>query len=167
MHRIPLIYSKQHPEGYLKSWYSSKIFQTLKFSKSTEFSSIRPIDITLLGATTPALSGSGSDGNKGVLLILQRSSITATSPLDYLKFWYSSKILQTLKFSISTEFSSIRPIDITLLGAATPALSGSGSDGNKGVLLILQRSSITGLGGSFWLNTYISEKWPQTLGNAT
>ena len=36
---------------------------------STQFASIRPIDRTLSGATTPAQSGPGSDGNERVLCI--------------------------------------------------------------------------------------------------
>ena len=47
-------------------------------------SSIWPIDKTLSGSTTPLESGPVSNGNEGVLSILQNSSITGTSPLDYL-----------------------------------------------------------------------------------
>ena len=46
--------------------------------------SIWPIDRTLSGATTPSLSGHGSDGNEGVLHIPQSSSITGTTPSDCL-----------------------------------------------------------------------------------
>ena len=42
------------------------------------------IDRTLLSATTPSRSGPGSDGNEGVLCILQSSSITEASPSDCL-----------------------------------------------------------------------------------
>ena len=38
----------------------------------------------LSGATTPSDSGPGSDGNKGVLCILQSSCITETSSSDCL-----------------------------------------------------------------------------------
>ena len=48
------------------------------------FSSIRPIDRTLLDATTPGESGPESDGNEGVLHIPQSSSITGTSTSDCL-----------------------------------------------------------------------------------
>ena len=41
-----------------------------------------------------------------------------------------------------------------LLGAATPGLSGPGSDGNKGVLYIYQSSSITGTSPSDCLVSY-------------
>ena len=60
------------------------LFQTIQFSISTQFNSIWPIDRTLSGATTPGLSGPGSDGNEGMLCILQSSSITGTTPSDCL-----------------------------------------------------------------------------------
>ena len=49
-----------------------------------QFSSIRPIDRILSGATTPGLGGLGSDGNEGVLHIPQSFSIAWTSPWDCL-----------------------------------------------------------------------------------
>ena len=45
-------------------------FQAIQFSISTQFSSIWPIDRTLSDATTLAQSGPGSDGNEGVIHIL-------------------------------------------------------------------------------------------------
>ena len=51
---------------------------------SKQFSSIWPIDRTLSDATTPGQSGSGSDGNEGVLYIPQGYNITGTSPSDCL-----------------------------------------------------------------------------------
>ena len=42
------------------------------------------MDSALSGATTPGQSGPGSNVNKGVLYILQSSSITGTSPSDCL-----------------------------------------------------------------------------------
>ena len=47
-------------------------------------SSIWPIDSTFAGATTQDQSGPGIDGNEGVLCIPQSSSITGTSPSDFL-----------------------------------------------------------------------------------
>ena len=47
-----------------------------------QFSSIWPIDRTLLGATTLGQSGPGSDSNGGILHIPPNSSITETSPSD-------------------------------------------------------------------------------------
>ena len=55
-------------------------FQTIQFSISMQFSFIWPIDGTLSGATTLDQSGTGSDGNEGVLCIPQSSSITGVSP---------------------------------------------------------------------------------------
>ena len=53
-------------------------------------------------------------------------------------------LIQVIQFSISTQFSSIWPIDRTLSGAITPAQGGPGSDGNEGVLRNPQSSSIIG-----------------------
>ena len=47
-------------------------------------SSIRPIDRTLSGATTPGQSEPGSDANEGILHISQSSSITGVLPSDCL-----------------------------------------------------------------------------------
>ena len=60
------------------------LFQIIQFSISTQFSSIWIIDRTLSGASSSGQSGAGSDGNEGVLHILQNSSITGTSPSDCL-----------------------------------------------------------------------------------
>ena len=47
-------------------------------------SSIQPIDKILSGATTPGLSGPGSDGNEGVLNIPKSSGTNGDSQLDCL-----------------------------------------------------------------------------------
>ena len=60
------------------------LFQTIRFSISTQFSSIRPIDRTLSGSTNPGQCGPGSDGNEGVLHIPQSSSFTGTLPSNCL-----------------------------------------------------------------------------------
>ena len=52
-------------------------------------------------------------------------------------------VFQTIQFSISSQFSSIWPIDRTLSGATTPGQSEPGSDGNEGIHRIPQSSSIT------------------------
>ena len=62
----------------------SVLFQTVQFNRSTQFSSTWPINKTLWSATTLGQSGSGSDGNKGVLRIPQISSITGASQSDCL-----------------------------------------------------------------------------------
>ena len=53
-------------------------------------------------------------------------------------------LFQTIQFSISTQFSSIQPIDRTLPGAITPDQNGPVSDSNKEVFRIPLSSSITG-----------------------
>ena len=60
------------------------LFQAVQLSISTQFRSIWLIDRTLSGAITPGQRGHESDGNEGVLYIPQNSSITGTSPSDYL-----------------------------------------------------------------------------------
>ena len=60
------------------------LFEIIQFSINMQFSSILPIDWTLPGATTLGQSGTGSDGNEGVLRIPQSYSITGTSPWDCL-----------------------------------------------------------------------------------
>ena len=63
-------------------------------------------------------------------------------------------LFQVIQLSISTQFSSIWPIDKTLSGATTLGLSGPGRDVNEGVLRIPQSSSITGTSPSVYLVLY-------------
>ena len=65
------------------------------------------------------------------------------------QFWF-----QTILFSMSTQFSSIWPINRILFGATTPGQSGPGSDGNNGVLRIPQNSSFTETSPSDCLVSY-------------
>ena len=52
-------------------------------------------------------------------------------------FLYNKTVLfQAIQFSISTQFSSIWPIDRTLSGTTTPAQNGPGIDGNEEALHI-------------------------------
>ena len=60
------------------------LFKAIRFSIRTQFCSIWRIVRTLSGATTPSQSGPGSDCNGGALGIPQNSSITGTSPSDWL-----------------------------------------------------------------------------------
>ena len=64
-------------------------------------------------------------------------------------------LFQTIQFSISTQFSSIWPIDITVSGSTTMGQSGHGSDGNEEVLCISLSSSITGTSPSDCLVSYL------------
>ena len=54
-------------------------------------------------------------------------------------------LFQAIQFSISTQFSSIQPMDRNLSDAPTPCQSEPGSDGNEGVHRIPQSSSISGI----------------------
>ena len=78
------------------------LFQTIQYTVS----SIWPIDKTLSSATTLGKSVSGSDGNEGVLLIPQRSSITVTSQSDCLV----SYLGDLLEFYPSAENESVYSI---------------------------------------------------------
>ena len=62
-----------------------------------------------------------------------------------MQFKFQTVLFQAIQFGLSTQFSSIWPIDRTLSGAATPGQSGPGSEGNKGILRIYQSSSFTGI----------------------
>ena len=59
-------------------------YQVIRFTISTQFSSIWHIDRTISGAATLSQRGPGSDDNKGVLRNPPNSSITGTSPSDCL-----------------------------------------------------------------------------------
>ena len=63
-------------------------------------------------------------------------------------------LFETVRFSISIQFSSIWPIDWTLSGATTPSPSGPGSDGNKGVFRMTQNSNIIRVSLSDTLMSY-------------
>ena len=78
-------YFKQFSLALVRSLnVKTDLFQAIKFSISTQFSSVWSIDRTLSDASTLGWGGPGSDGNEGVLCILQSSSITGTSPSDCL-----------------------------------------------------------------------------------
>ena len=74
-----IVYLMPNPFLYNKT----VLFQTIQFSISILFSTIWPIDSIQSGATTAGESEHWWDGNKGVLCILQSSSITVSSPSDY------------------------------------------------------------------------------------
>ena len=60
--------------------------------------------MTLSGATTLSQSGPGSDGNKGILCILQSSSITGTSPSDWLMLYTGHSLGESYPY---TEIQSV------------------------------------------------------------
>ena len=73
-----------------------------------QFSSIQPIDRALSGATIPCQSGPGSNGNEGVLCIPQSSSITGTSPSDFLVSYPGHslrKVLPLFRGTVSVFYS--------------------------------------------------------------
>ena len=76
-----------------------------------QFSSIKPIDRALSGATIPGLSGPGSNGNKGVLCIPQSSSITGASPLDCLVSYLEHLLGVSYPSAEKQSVYSIAPVD--------------------------------------------------------
>ena len=68
-------------------------------------------------------------------------------------------LVQAIQFCISTQFSSIWPIDKTLLGATTPNQSGPRSDGNEGGFRFPQSDSITEVSPSDRLVSYLGNPW--------
>ena len=91
------------------------LFQVIQFCISTHFSSIWPIDRTLSGITTLGQSAPGSDGNEGVFHIPQSSSVTETSPSDYLVSYlghsleepYSSAEIQSVYSTAPADWTSV------------------------------------------------------------
>ena len=71
----------------------------------------------------------------------------------------SATVANFTLLTISMQFSSISPINMTLSGVTTPGLSGLGSDGNEGVLHIPQSSRITGTSPSVCLVSYQDTHW--------
>ena len=68
-------------------------------------------------------------------------------------------LFRTVQYSISTQFSSIWPIDWNLSDANSPGQSGPGSNDNKGVLCIPQSSTITGASPSDCLCHIQDTRW--------
>ena len=73
-------------------------------------------------------------------------------------------LFQAIQFSISSQFSSIYPIEKTLSGASTPDQSRPGSDSNEGVLHVPQSPCITGTSPSDCFVSYpgdlLGESYP-------
>ena len=63
-------------------------------------------------------------------------------------------LFQAIQFSISSQFSSIWPIDRTLSGAISPGQRGPKSNSSEGVLFIARSSSITGNLSSYCFVSY-------------
>ena len=101
--------------GYLMPnpflYISTVLFQIIQFSISTQFSSLWPIDRALSGAITPSQSESGSDGNKGVLCIFQRSSITGASSSDCSVLYLGYPLEESYPFVEMQSVYSTAPVD--------------------------------------------------------
>ena len=98
---------------YTVSMSKTVIFQTIRFSINTQFSSIWFIDRTLSSATTPNQSGPGSDGNEGVLRIPQSSSVAGTSPLDLLVSYPGHSLEESYTSAEKQSVFSTAPADWT------------------------------------------------------
>ena len=72
--------------------------------------SIWPIDRTLSGATTLGQSGPETDGNEGVLYILQSFSITEASPLDCLVSYPGHTLGEFYPFAEMQSVYSVAPV---------------------------------------------------------
>ena len=78
-------------------------------------SSIQAIDRTLSGAITLGQNGPGSDGNEGVLYILQSSKIAGASPSDCLMSYpghllresHSSAEMQSVYFTAQADWATV------------------------------------------------------------
>ena len=68
--------------------------------------------------------------------------------MSNLKLDAKTLLFQTIQFSISTQFSSIWPINRALSGNTTPGLSWLKSNGSEGVLYISKSSNIIGISPS-------------------
>ena len=97
-------------KSFLYRWRS--LFQTIQFITSTQVIPIWPIESILSGSITPGQSGSGSDGNKGVLGIPQSSKITGASPSDclesYIRTFFGGVVLLLCRFGVSVLYSLSR-----------------------------------------------------------
>ena len=98
------------------------LFQTIQFSTSTQFSSIRPLNRTLPGATTPRQRGPGSDDNKRVLCIPQSFSVTEALPFDCLVSYPGLSLWGESYFSAKMQsvYSEAPSLLGHLLGSLTP-----------------------------------------------
>ena len=86
-------------------------FQTIQFSVITQFSSVWPIDRTLLGATTPGQSRPESNGNEGVFRIPQSSSITEASSSDCVVSYPGHSLGESYLYAEMQSMYSAAPAD--------------------------------------------------------
>ena len=83
-------------------------------------------------------------------------------PNPFLYLW----TVQTREISISTQVSSIWPVDRTLSRATSPGQSGPGNNGNEGVLRIPQSSCITGAALSDCFVSYLEHSLGESYPSA-
>ena len=84
------------------------LFHVIQLSISMQFSFIWPIDRTLSGATTPGQSGSGSDGNEGVLCIpgMSPSDCLVSYPdHSWVRGSYPSAVMQSVYSTASADWA--------------------------------------------------------------
>ena len=112
------------------------LFQTIQFSSSMQFKWQKQIYFKLFSLVNKVKCFQ-------VFLCITNISIKHQSFI-YMQLNVQTVLFQTIQFSISTQFSSIWPINRTLSGATTCGLSGPGSDAKEGVLWIPQSFRITG-----------------------
>ena len=113
------------------------IFQTIQFSMSKQFKCQKQFYFKLFSLVNKVKWFQ-------VLLCTLNNSIKHHL-FFYTQFNVKTVLFQAIQFSISAQFSSIWPKDITLSGTTTLGQCGPGSDSKKGVLRIPQNSNITGV----------------------
>ena len=131
---LVLFYGISTIVGYLMP--NPVLFQTIQFSIVTQFKCQKQFYFRFFSFVNKVKWFQ-------VLLCITNNSIKHHSFI-YIQLNDQTVLFQAIQFSISTQFSSIWLIDRTLLGATALGHSGHGSDGNEGVLWILQSSSISG-----------------------
>ena len=114
------------------------------------------IDINSSISNNSVLAYKNSSISNYSVLHMYTVSMSKNSSIQNNSVLHTNTVLfQAIQFSISTQFSSIWPINRTLSGATTLGQSQPGSDGNERVLSIPQSSSITGTLPSDCLVSYL------------
>ena len=97
---------------YAVSMSKQPYFKQFSLAK-VQFRSIWPIDRTISDTITLGQSGPGSNGNKGVLCILQSSSITGASLSDYLESYPGHSLGKSYPSAEKQSVCSTAPADWT------------------------------------------------------
>ena len=96
-------------------------------------------------------------GSFNAKLNFKQFSLVLSTVFVFTKLNVKTVLFQTIQFSISTQFSSTRPIDRTLSDATALGKSGHEYDSNDGLLRIPQCSRITGISPSDCLVSYYQD----------